>query len=136
YELYLRAKSVHDFRSDAAFSSMLLSFKRMNNILFQFTQKNKGYSLSFSSALLDQDEEKKLAEYFSGKKGEIEKYIAANAYKELFSILTGAKPSIDLFFEKIMVMAEDVKLRDNRLALLDSIVRPFSTILDFSKISE
>ena len=136
YELFLRAKSLHEFRGDAAFSSMLLSFKRMNNILSQFTQKNKGYVLSFSSALLAEEGEKKLAEYFSAKKSDIEKYIAANSYKELFGILTGAKPVIDAFFESIMVMADDVKVRDNRLALLDSIVGPFTAILDFSKISE
>jgi glycyl-tRNA synthetase beta chain len=136
YELYLLSKSLHEFRSDAAFSSMLLSFKRMNNILSQFTQKNKGYTLSFNASLLAENEEKKLSEYFSSKKGEIEKHIAANAYKELFGILIGAKPVIDLFFDKIMVMAEDVKLRDNRLALLESVIKPFSALLDFSKISE
>jgi glycyl-tRNA synthetase beta chain len=136
YELYLRAKSIHEFRSDAAFSSMLLSFKRMNNILSQFTQKNKGYALTFSDALLSHDEEKKLSEYFSSRKTEIEKNIASNSYKELFGILIGAKPVIDCFFEHIMVMADDVKIRDNRLALLESVIRPFSSLLDFSKISD
>lgn len=136
YELFLRATSLHEFRSDAAFSSMLLSFKRMNNILAQFTAKNKGYKLSFNASLLAESEEKKLAEYFSSKKAEIEKLIASNSYKELFAILIGAKPAIDLFFEKIMVMAEDVKVRDNRLALLESVTAPFASLLDFSKISE
>jgi glycyl-tRNA synthetase beta subunit len=35
-----------------------------------------------------------------------------------------------------MVMADDIKVRDNRLALLDSIISPFTAILDFSKIAD
>jgi len=35
-----------------------------------------------------------------------------------------------------MVMADDKAVRDNRLALLDSILKPFSGIIDFSKIAE
>ena len=38
---------------------MLLSFKRMNNILSQFMAKNKGYKLSFSASLLAENEEKR-----------------------------------------------------------------------------
>jgi glycyl-tRNA synthetase beta chain len=41
---------------------------------------------------------------------------------------------IDAFFDHVMVMSEDVKLRDNRLGLLQLLVRNFSTIADFSEI--
>lgn len=136
YELFVRASSLHEFRADEKFGSMLLSFKRMNNILSAFFQKNKGYALKFDASLLSQDEEKKLAAFFEGKCAAITEHVKANKYKELFAILIDAKPSIDLFFDKIMVMADDVKVRDNRLALLDSIISPFAKILDFSKIAD
>jgi glycyl-tRNA synthetase beta chain len=136
YELFARASSLHEFRADEKFGSMLLSFKRMNNILSAFFQKNKGYALKFDAALLSQDEEKKLAAFFDGKRSAIADHLKANRYKELFAILIEAKPSIDLFFDKIMVMADDIKVRDNRLALLDSIISPFTAILDFSKIAD
>jgi glycyl-tRNA synthetase beta chain len=136
YELFMRAQSLHGFRADDKFGSMLLSFKRMNNILSAFFQKNKGYALSFNPSILSQDEEKKLATFFDTKRKKIDECVKSNTYKELFGILIEAKPSIDLFFDKIMVMADDVKVRDNRLALLDSIISPFAKILDFSKIAE
>jgi glycyl-tRNA synthetase beta chain len=136
YELLLRAQSVSEFRKNEKFGSMLLSFKRMNNILSAFNQKNKNYQLAFSSTLLVQDEEKKLSEFFSSKKSVIESLIKENKYAELFNILIDAKPVIDLFFDKIMVMADDVKVRDNRLALLSSITIMFSAVIDFSKIAE
>ncbi|HEY1406603.1 MAG TPA: DALR anticodon-binding domain-containing protein, partial [Spirochaetota bacterium] len=136
YELFIRAAALHEFRADEKFGSMLLSFKRMNNILSAFFQKNKGYALSYNATLLAQDEEKKLAAFFDAKRSVIVEQVKANKYKELFAILIEAKPAIDLFFDKIMVMADDVKVRDNRLALLDSIISPFAKILDFSKISD
>ena len=46
------------------------------------------------------------------------------------------KPVVDSFFDKVMVMAEDVELRDNRLSLLENILYPFKNLLDFSRISE
>jgi glycyl-tRNA synthetase beta chain len=41
---------------------------------------------------------------------------------------------VDAFFDKVMVMVEDEKLRANRLALLRTLLKEFSTIADFSEI--
>jgi len=43
-------------------------------------------------------------------------------------------PAIDRFFEEVMVMAEDRALRENRLALLQRVVRLASGVADFSKL--
>ena len=135
-ELYRRAKSLNEFRKNENFTQMLLSFKRMNNIYSAFRQKNAGYALSFSKSLLAEDAEKGLFAFFDSKKGEIDGLISGNRYIELFELLIGGKAIIDAFFDKVMVMAEDKAVRDNRLALLEGILRPFASLLDFSKISE
>ena len=44
------------------------------------------------------------------------------------------RPTVDTFFDKVMVMVEDEKVRSNRLALLQLLVDEFSTIADFSEI--
>ena len=44
------------------------------------------------------------------------------------------RPVIDNFFDKVMVMVDDDELRANRLALLQTLVKEFSTIADFSEI--
>jgi glycyl-tRNA synthetase beta chain len=41
---------------------------------------------------------------------------------------------VDAFFDKVMVMAEDEKVRANRLELLRTLLKEFSTIADFSEI--
>jgi glycyl-tRNA synthetase beta chain len=45
------------------------------------------------------------------------------------------KKPIDDFFDKVMVMVEDQKIRNNRVALLNQISQLFLRIADFSKLS-
>ena len=49
-------------------------------------------------------------------------------------MLSTAREPVDAFFDKVMVMAEDAKVRANRLALLRTLLKEFSTIADFSEI--
>jgi glycyl-tRNA synthetase beta chain len=49
--------------------------------------------------------------------------------------MTKMKKPIDEFFDKVMVMVEDEKVRNNRLALLDDIGKLFLRIADFSKLT-
>jgi glycyl-tRNA synthetase beta chain len=55
-------------------------------------------------------------------------------YGEALTLLSTARGPVDAFFDKVMVMVEDVKLRANRLALLQTLLKEFSTIADFSEI--
>jgi len=41
---------------------------------------------------------------------------------------------VDLFFDKVMVMAEDPAVRTNRLALIGEVLGAFSRIADFSEL--
>jgi glycyl-tRNA synthetase beta chain len=45
------------------------------------------------------------------------------------------RESVDRFFDDVMVMAEDINIRKNRLALLGQIAGLFDLLADFSKIS-
>jgi glycyl-tRNA synthetase beta chain len=49
-------------------------------------------------------------------------------------ILSTAREHVDAFFDEVMVMVEDEKARANRLALLQTLLKEFSTIADFSEI--
>lgn len=135
-ELYRRAKSINEFRRREGFTEMLLSFKRMNNIVLSFRQKNPPYELKLDKALLSETAEKDLNRFFESKMQDIEGFIKSNRYTDLFALLIEGKPVIDAFFDAVMVMADDTHLRDNRLALLESILMHFTGLLNFSKISE
>ena len=55
-------------------------------------------------------------------------------YSRALAEISRIRPSVDAFFDKVMVMVEDEDLRANRLALLQTLLREFSTIADFSEI--
>ncbi len=135
-ELYRRARSINEFRRREEFSEMLLSFKRMNNILSSFRQKNPSYTLRFDDSLLSEPEERELFRFFESRMQDIEGFIKSNSYVDLFALLIEGKPVIDAFFDAVMVMVEDVRVRDNRLAMLESILSHFTGLLNFFKISE
>ncbi len=49
-------------------------------------------------------------------------------------MLATARGTVDAFFDKVMVMVDNERVRANRLALLQSLLKEFSTIADFSEI--
>jgi glycyl-tRNA synthetase beta chain len=45
------------------------------------------------------------------------------------------QPLVSAFFEKVLVMAKDEKVRNNRLALLKNLSNRFAGVADFSRVS-
>jgi glycyl-tRNA synthetase beta chain len=56
-------------------------------------------------------------------------------YTDALKLLAGLKEPIDNFFNKVLVMSEDVSVRENRIALLKGLVSLFDKVAKFSKIS-
>jgi glycyl-tRNA synthetase beta chain len=55
-------------------------------------------------------------------------------YHSKLERIASLRPAVDLFFDKVMVNVENPAVRQNRLALLHSVLTGFSTIADFSEI--
>ena len=58
----------------------------------------------------------------------------AGKYREALEVIAELRPSVDQFFDNVLVMVEDARVRKNRLALLGNLLREFSTIADFSEL--
>ena len=127
---------MNQFRKNDNFSRMLLSFKRMNNIVSAFRKENAAHALTLDPSLFQCDEERELHRFFDSRAEAIDARIASSSYIELFELLIEGKPIIDRFFDKVLVMDRDVKLRDNRLAVLENILKHFTTLMDFSRIED
>jgi glycyl-tRNA synthetase beta chain len=56
------------------------------------------------------------------------------AYGEALAAIATLRPAVDAFFDKVMVLDPDEKLRGAHLGLIDEVLREFSTIADFSEI--
>jgi glycyl-tRNA synthetase beta chain len=129
-----RAEAVSKVRGSADFESISSAFKRMKNILRQAAEKAKVVAIRLDPSGLREESEKELAALIPQTVTTVEKLRAARDYEGALLEVAKLRPAIDKFFDKVMVMVDDDNLRANRLALLQTVVKEFSTIADFSEI--
>ena len=65
---------------------------------------------------------------------EAEPHLANKEYEEALAVILKMKEPVDKFFDDVMVMVDDPKVRDNRLALLAAVAELFLKVGDFSKM--
>ena len=145
-----RLGAVENLASSAeTFEPLATTFKRVSNIIRQAAAEGPSgeAARAFSKTLLEDEGERALAEAVQGRAGEIEEIMAplrtltrdgegelTRAYGEVFEKVAALRPAVDRFFDEVLVMAEDEKLRANRLALLGRVGALFAPVADFSKI--
>jgi glycyl-tRNA synthetase beta chain len=129
-----RAEAVTAVRGSEDFAAVSAAFKRMKNILAQAKEKGElprgeeGQSEFVHAAQMElMTKEEEIADRVK-KMAEKREYVGA-----LEAIAT-LRPQVDAFFEQVMVMDPDLKVRASRLWLLTKIVSNFSGIADFSEI--
>jgi glycyl-tRNA synthetase beta chain len=64
----------------------------------------------------------------------VERLRAEKKYEEALLEISRLRPAVDKFFDQVMVMVEDESIRANRLGLMQSLVKEFTTIADFSEM--
>ena len=116
-------------KETADFNSIVFAISRMANIVPEKYEAGKT-----DSKLFDTTEESVLYDKFTVQKSAVEKMITEKKYKEAFELIASFKPVIDAYFNKVMVMAEDLKKKNNRLNMLTEIKQVFYKFADFSKI--
>ncbi len=129
-----RAEAVTKVRSSADFESISIAFKRIKNILRQANESKKRVASEIDDSVLQDAPEKDLASLIPRTSALVEKLRAEGNYEGALVEISKLRPAVDHFFDKVMVMVDDERLRANRLALLQSLLREFSTIADFSEI--
>jgi glycyl-tRNA synthetase beta chain len=67
--------------------------------------------------------------------GRVETAARTGAYAEAFREMAGLRAPVAAFFEKVLVMAKDEKVRNNRLALLSRLSGTFARVADFSRVT-
>ncbi|MGH9497168.1 MAG: glycine--tRNA ligase subunit beta [Candidatus Sulfotelmatobacter sp.] len=116
------------------FQAIGAACKRMRNILRQADEKQVEIASQAEASAASADEEKALFGYLQQTGSKVEELRGRNEYVEALRLLSTARDPIDQFFDKVMVMVEDTIVRANRLALLRTLLKEFSTIADFSEI--
>jgi glycyl-tRNA synthetase beta chain len=109
------------------FATIFSTFKRLANIT---KDVDVSAELNVDPALFEDDAEKAL--YSAYTKAAAKTY--AN-YEENLYALFELKPQLDLFFDNVMVNADDEAVRNNRKALIGSIYKSLLSIADIKEIS-
>jgi glycyl-tRNA synthetase beta chain len=116
------------------FQAIGAACKRMRNILRQAEEKGIKPGAAVEPLSGSPDEERSLIAYTEEKSPSIETLRKNHQYLEALRLLSSAREPVDKFFDKVMVMVDDTRVRANRLALLQTLLKEFSTIADFSEI--
>jgi glycyl-tRNA synthetase beta chain len=129
-----RAEAVKQVLHMPEFLAIGAACKRMRNILRQAEEKGIAPAAAFEDLPGSAPEEKALAAYVEINGPLVEEHRKKKEYGDALVLLSTARGPVDAFFDKVMVMVDDEKLRANRLALLRTLLKEFSTIADFSEI--
>ena len=124
-----RMKAVVAFQQLPEASSLAAANKRVNNILKK--QENKKFK-TVNAALFEFDAEHQLAKKLSERTEIVEALYEKSDYEKALTALSILKDPIDQFFESVMIMVDDDKKKQNRLALLASIHHLFTKVADIS----
>jgi glycyl-tRNA synthetase beta chain len=126
-----RLAAVHAVRAEAGFDDLAAAFKRAANLL---KQARAGAGGEVDRALLREDAELAFFDALLGVEGRVQEQFSGGGFVEGLRSLVSIKPHLDLFFEKVMVMAEEPELRRQRLGLLSRLVRLFNAAADLSEL--
>jgi glycyl-tRNA synthetase beta chain len=129
-----RAEAVKRVLHMPEFQAIGAACKRMRNILRQADEKGIAPAANAEPLPDSAQEEKDLFTYLQLSGGNVEDYRKKKEYLPALQLLASAREPVDKFFDKVMVMVEDQRVRANRLALLRTLLKEFSTIADFSEI--
>ncbi|MDH5541592.1 MAG: glycine--tRNA ligase subunit beta [Nitrospinota bacterium] len=123
-----RATALAEMKKEEYSESLSITFKRAANIV----EKHKAHKIDES--LLEEETEKRLYEALIGCEKKLKPLIDAKNFSAVLQEIASIRPSLDAFFDSVMVMVENDIIRQNRLSLLRRVVILFERIADFSRL--
>ncbi len=112
-------------------ASLAAANKRIRNILKKI---DRSIIDNVNAELFQEEAESVLYKAIDGLASEVEKFYVDNEYEQALNKLADLRQPVDSFFDDVMVMDKDEKLKENRIALLSRIDSLFMQVADFSKL--
>lgn len=130
-ELVNRVHALEHARREApeTFADLAVAYARANNL------RAADLGTAYDEALLG-DVERALADAVVAAEGRVAAALDADDYPTALDELASLRKPVDAFFEDVMVMDEDVALRENRLRILNRFVDVFSRVADFGMLAK
>lgn len=129
-EILRRVRSLEDARNNApdTFNDLATAYARANNL------RDASLGTEVDEGLINEVEHALFCAVVQAE-GRVARALEADDYQAALSELAGLRKPVDMFFERIMVMDEDQKLRENRLRLLNRFIGVFQGVADFGKMA-
>ena len=129
YGVFLRAQAVNEaVKQDM--EKTIQAFVRTGNI----ARKAEDVQAAVETDLLAEQVEKDLCKAYEAAASKVEREIEAQDYAGAIATLSQLAAPIDAFFDGVMVMDKDEKIKNNRLGLLKLVDNLICQVADFSKI--
>jgi glycyl-tRNA synthetase beta chain len=128
-EAAAKIEALAEFRNRPDFTQLAVAFKRVCNIV------KGGVGIPVDEQLFLERAESELYSTFLTVSRNAGEKISARDYLAALADIASLRDVVDVFFDSVMVMADDEKLKNNRLALLTGIAGLFGNIADFAKIA-
>ncbi len=126
-----RLEAVRTFAAMPESASLAAANKRITNIL----KKSDINAGDVHTDILVEDSEKKLFADMKSVKPDADRKFASGDYTGTLKTLAQLHDDVDAFFTNVMVMAEDTRLRNNRIALLKQLYAMMNQVADISKLA-
>ena len=123
-----RVRAVSHFRTLDSAEALAAANKRVSNILAKADAAIGEINLTACV----EPAEKALAEAVLALRTEVQPLIAQGDYTAVLDKLANLRAPVDSFFDNVMVNAEDLALRQNRLAILNTLQDLFLQVADIS----
>jgi glycyl-tRNA synthetase beta chain len=127
-DTYKKAKALESFKTRELFKRVVYTADRVKRLA-----KGSVRDQIFEHDLIE-DEEKKLHKLYLQINWEVNESIKGEDFEKALAALDKFSDPVEIFFQKVLVMHEDERLKFNRLALLKGIDSVFDLVADFSKI--
>ena len=131
YDCHQRIKAVNEFQNNEAATALAAANKRISNIL---KKQELVVNPAVDQELLSEVAEKALFTQLQSMQADVTQLFSTGEYLQGLTRLAELRPSVDEFFDDVMVMADDPAVKNNRLALLAELMQSFRQVADFSRL--
>lgn len=131
-DIQLRLEALRRFRELPEAESLAAANKRIANILKK--TETGSLSMNINTALLREPAERALATALDAIASSVDTHLRGAEYDAALTLLASLRPTIDAFFNDVMVNDPDAALRANRLALVNRVRTLFSGVADLSRL--
>ncbi len=131
-DITVRLAAVAEFKALPESAALAAANKRIRNIL----KKVEGELPQLNAALLGEGAEQALHAQLIALQPAVQSALASNDFTSALKQLAALKAPVDAFFDGVMVMADDLAVRGNRLALLASLADLMNRVAELSLLAD